>query len=140
MLVEKVQKEIKEIVFIYTTCSGKEEARKLALPIIESKLAIGADYWVINSIYPWKNVIQEIDQYMIMFATEKTKGSLLIKEIEAEHPYSVPMIVMQDTALTNHSYSFWVETTLTNKERYLTEKEYEKNKKAEQTANYGKLK
>lgn len=140
MLVEKVQKEIKEIVFVYTTCSDKAEARTLALSIIESKHAISADYWLVNSIYPWKNVIQEIDQYMIMFSTEKSKSSDLIKQIGNEHPYSIPMIVMLDTAITNHDYYFWVENTLSNKERYLTEKEYEKKKKEEQSANYGKLK
>lgn len=140
MLVEKVQKEVKEIVFVYTTCSNKEQARNLALSIIESKLAISVDYWLVNSVYPWKNVIQEIDQYMIMFSTEKSKSSDLIKQIESEHPYSIPMIVMLDTAITNHDYYFWVESTLSSKESYLTEKEYEKKKKEEQTAKYGKLK
>lgn len=143
MLFEKVDKKSKDIVFVYTTCANIEEARMISLKAIEDKLAISADYWVVNSIYPWKNVIQEIDQCMIVFATQKDISDELVKHINAEHSYNVPMIIKTDTALTNPEYSFWVDSTLSSKDSYITEEEerlLKKQKKTEEEYHFEKLK
>ena len=140
MLFEKVDKGSKDIVFVYTTCSDISEARSVAMSAIEGKLAISADYWLVNSIYPWKNVIQEIDQYMIMFATQGELSDKLIKHIEAEHSYSVPMIVRSDIIATNEAYRFWVESTLSSKGKYITEEEEKKMKKKNDEFHFEKLK
>ncbi|MFA5773582.1 MAG: divalent cation tolerance protein CutA [Candidatus Paceibacterota bacterium] len=141
MLYETVQKEDKEIVFVYTTCGSIEEARSIGLSAIKERLAISADYWLINSIYPWKGVIQEIGQCMLMFATQKTLSDKLIKHIEAEHSYSVPIIIRSETSLTNQEYAFWVDNTLTGKEEYITEAEEQLKKKNEEVGyHYDRLK
>ena len=141
MLFETVQKDQKDIVYVYTTCGSTEEARLIGLSAVEEKLAISADYWVINSIYPWKNVIEEIDQCMLMFATEKQLSDKLMKHIETEHSYDVPVVIRLDTAITNQPYSFWVDNMLSSKEKYITEEEYEKKKKDEEEGyKYDKLK
>ena len=123
MLFEKINKVSRDIVFVYTTCSGMEEARSIGLSAIKNKLAISADYWPVNSVYPWKGVIQEIDQYMTMFATQKDLSEELIKHIEENHSYSIPMIIRTETSLTNKPYSFWVEDNLLSSEKYITEEE-----------------
>jgi uncharacterized protein involved in tolerance to divalent cations len=135
MLFEKVEKNEKDIVFVYTTCGGQDEARDIGLSAIEDKLAISVDYWIVNSIYPWKNIIQETDQYMIMFATEEILSEKLIKHIEAVHSYRVPMIVKCCTSMANPAYLFWANTTLSSDGRY--DKEIQKEEKVEQ---YQKLK
>jgi periplasmic divalent cation tolerance protein len=128
LLFEKIDRGSKDIVFVYTTCSGINEARAISLLAVEAKLVISADYWIINSIYPWKGVIQEIDQYMIMFATQKGLSSELIKHIETEHSYDIPMIARVETTMTNQPYSFWVDNTLSSDGKYMT-KEEEKSRK-----------
>ncbi len=141
MLFEKIEKESKDIVFVYTTCAGLNEAREIGLSAVNEKLAISADYWIINSIYPWKNVIQEINQCMLMFSTQKNLGDKLMKHIESEHPYSVPMIVKCDTAMTNQEYSFWVDTTLSSQEDYMDQSQAQEKKKEEEAGyRYDKLK
>lgn len=141
MLFERIEKDSKNIVFVYTTCSGIEEARSIGLSAVEEKLAISADYWPVNSIYPWKNVVQEIDQCMLMFSTQKVLSDKLIKHIETEHSYSVPMVVRSDIKVTNQPYSFWVDNTLTSEDKYITEEEYQRIKKeAEGGYQYDKLK
>jgi len=141
MLYETIEKEDKEIVFVYTTCSDIEEARSIGLSAIKEKLAISADYWLINSIYPWKGIIQEIGQSMLMFATQKTLSDKLIKHIEVEHSYSIPIIIRSETSLTNQEYSFWVDNTLTSKDEYITETEEEIKKKNEKEGyRYDRLK
>lgn len=140
MLFEKIEKDSKNIVFVYTTCPNLQEARDIGLSAVNEKLAISADYWLINSIYPWNKVIQEGEQYMLMLATQKVLSDTLMKHIEMEHSYSVPVIVRIDSLLTNQSYHFWVDNTLTSKDPYITETEEEIRKRSEKGANYERLK
>lgn len=140
MLYEKVDKEAKNIVFIYTTCPSVEEARTIGLSAVNQKLAISADYWIINSIYPWSNVLQEGEQYMLMLTTQKTLSADLMRHIESNHSYSVPVIVRTDISMANQPYTFWVDNTLTSKTEYSTETEDEIRKKNERGYHYNRLK
>lgn len=140
MLYEKVSSESKNIVFVYTTCYGVEEAREIGLVCIREKLAISADYWPINSIYPWNKVIREGEQYMLMFATEQMLSDTLMKKIEEEHSYSVPVIIKCSTAITSPTYHFWVNTTLSNKEPYTILTDAELKAQNENGSSYERLK
>ena len=142
MLVEKITQEPKNIVFIYTTCQSADEARSIGLAAIEERLAISADYWVIGSIYPWRGVIQDVEQYMLMLTTQKSLSERLIKYIEGLHSYSTPMITRLDTALINPNYTFWVESTLSAKDAYISEEESGQREEDENSKgyHYGKLK
>jgi uncharacterized protein involved in tolerance to divalent cations len=140
MLYEKIDKSDKDIVFVYTTCPSVQEARDIGLSAVNQKLAISADYWIINSIYPWSNVIQEGEQYMLMFATQKGLSDTLMKHIEKEHSYSVPVVVRTDISMANQPYTFWVDNTLTSDKEYITETEDEIKKKNERGYHYDRLK
>lgn len=122
-LYEKIEKGAEDIVFVYTICGSIEEARNLGFLAIEEKLAISMDYWIINSIYPWQGVIKEIDQYILMFSTQKSKSEELMKHIESGHSYKVPMIVRCNTDVSSIPYQLWVEETLKNTDKYITEEE-----------------
>ena len=120
-LFEKVEKGEDDIVFVYTICGNLEDARAMGYSAVKEKLAISMDYWIINSIYPWQSVIQEVGQYMLMFSTQKKLGQKLIKHIESEHKYNVPMIAKCDIAMTNLPYSLWVDDTLKSDEKINTQ-------------------
>jgi periplasmic divalent cation tolerance protein len=131
MLIEKVAKESKDSVFIYTTCANLYEAKEIGFSAVNEKLAISADYWLINSIYPWKKVIQEIEQYMLMITTKRDLSEKLIKHIEGKHSYSVPVLVGSDISMASQAYLFWLNNTLEDKEEYITEAEYQRQNKKE---------
>lgn len=134
-----LEKEEKNIVCVYTTCSNKEEVDSLSISAIKEKLAISVDYWIINSIYPWNGVIKETNQYILMFSTQKGLSEKLIKHIESIHPYLIPVIARCDTSMINQQYGFWADSFLSNKDKYLTEKEFKIKKEEEENA-YTKLK
>lgn len=138
-MLEKIEKESKDIVCVYTTCSSKDEAMNLGRTLIKEKLAISLDYWFINSMYPWEGVIRETNQYMLMFSTQRILSEKLIKHIESIHSYTIPVITMCDTSMTNKQYGFWAESLLINKDEYLTEKEF-KIKKNKEEYSYERLK
>lgn len=142
MLFNQLKKEDKKIVFVYTACSNIEEAKKIGFLAVREKLAISADSWEIDSIYPWQGVIQEISQHMLLLTTQKGLVEELIKYVNDNHSYSTPVIISCDTCLTNTSYAFWVGTTLSGKEKYITQKEAKTRAKEEQEGvyHYGKLK
>lgn len=142
MFLEKVKKESKDLVFVYTTCPNKEEARSIGLSVIENKLAISADYWLIESIYPWKGVIQEVGQYMLVLSSQKRLGNKLIKFIDEMHSYNTPMIAVCDACNINYPYKFWMDGLLMSKDEYLTEEEAKKKKIEDEEGvyHYGKLK
>jgi len=121
MLFEIIDKGDKDIVFVYTICGSIDEAKSMGYSSIQDKLAISIDYWVINSIYPWQGVLQEVGQYMVMFSTTKMLSKKLVKHIEAEHPYKIPMVVVCNTNMSNLPYSLWVENTLKDDTKYNTE-------------------
>mgnify|MGYP003424469163 CR=1 FL=1 len=144
MLVEKVEKENLNIVFVYTTCHDWEEARSIGLSCIGEKLAVCSDSWEVNSIYPWRGVIQEVGQHMVMLTTEKRLASKLIEYIETIHSYTTPMVGVLDTALMNSSYKFWADITLRNTDKYVSEKELQikmiEKDEEESGYHFGKLK
>jgi len=131
MIIETMEKEGKNIIFVYTTCSSLEEAKDIGFSAVNEKIAISADYWLVNSIYPWKGVIQEGDQYMLLIATQKSRSEELIKHIETRHSYEVPVIAIFKSIMTSQMYGFWVDNTLTNKDKYISETEAEAKNQAE---------
>ncbi len=142
MVVDKIKKESHNLVFVYTTCSTKDEARLIGLSAIEHKLAISADYWLIESIYPWKGVIQEVGQYMLMVSSKSNLSIELIKFINEIHSYDTPMIATCEATEVNYPYKFWMESLLLSKNKYLSEEEAKLKKVEDEEGvyHYGKLK
>ncbi len=140
MIFEKSEKNLKDVLFVYTTCHSLEELRSISYEAIENKLAISADYWTIGSIYPWKKVLQETDQYMLVLTTEKEFVEKLTKLIESLHSYSVPMIATADSLFFNSTYRFWVDSTLHNTDKYLNKHESIDHNNEEGGYHYGRLK
>ncbi|MCC6323871.1 divalent-cation tolerance protein CutA [Candidatus Nomurabacteria bacterium] len=112
-----------KMVFIYTTCRDKGEAKHLGYAAVEEKLAICADFWPIESIYPWQNVIQDVVQYMVIFTTKKSLSEKLSSFIAGLHSYTVPMVAECDTVFTNRAYAAWGNKVLENQENYISEQE-----------------
>lgn len=77
---------------------------------------------------------------MLMLATQKVLSEKLMKHIEVEHSYSVPIVVITDISMANQPYTFWADTTLTGKNKYITETESEIKKKNERGYHYDRLK
>jgi uncharacterized protein involved in tolerance to divalent cations len=121
MIVEMIKKGLDDIVFVYTTCRDKASARAIALSIIEERLVVSADFWPIESIYPWHGVVQEVEQYMVVFTTQKCLSEKLVKFIGSIHPYDVPVIAECDTQISSGLYKLWVDKTLNGGAEYISE-------------------
>jgi periplasmic divalent cation tolerance protein len=142
MLTEKIQKTDKDLVFVYTTCAGKDEAKSIAYEVIGERLAVCADYWEIDSIYPWQSVIQEVNQCMLVLTTQKILAQRLMKFIESVHSYSVPVIAECDIQVSSQAYKFWIDETLESREEFISPDEAKSREEYAEEDGYhpGKLK
>lgn len=134
MIIDKVFSD--KIVFVYTTCSDREEARNLTFSAVKEKLAICADFWQVESVYPWQGVLQNVNQYMIMFTTKKKISKKLADFIGGLHSYSVPMISECETSFTNATYYAWADKTLRGDSKYLSQKEGARRQEYEEEDGY----
>ena len=140
MITEKIYGD--KMVFMYTSCTDKAEARHLGFSAVEEKLAICADFWPMESIYPWQGVVQDVAQYMVVFTTKKSLSRKLADFIGGLHSYRVPMIAEFDTAFLNNSYVMWADKTLLSDEDYISEHDAHKREINDEEDGYhpGKLK
>lgn len=123
MITESIDKKDKEIVFVYTTCKDREEARSIGMASINEHFAVCADMWPIESLYPWEGVIEDVDQYMLVLTTKKDLADNLIKFIENMHSYKIPMIIETPIMAVSDMYAFWASKILMNKKDFYSPEE-----------------
>lgn len=116
MIVNKVSPD--KASFVYTTCGSKEEARSIGLACINEHLAVCADFWPIESIYPWQGVIENTEQYMLALTTQASLAEKLAPFILSLHSYTTPMVSTVDISKMNSDYRFWAQKTLNEKGPY----------------------
>lgn len=100
------------MIFIYTTCASKKEAKKLSKLIINKKMGVCVDYWRVNSMYNWENEIKQISQIMILITTLESKLEDINEVISNNHGYSIPLIAGLDVRRINRSYKEWMASEL----------------------------
>jgi periplasmic divalent cation tolerance protein len=83
------------VVAIYSTAGKVEDARKIARVLVEEKLVACVNIIPkIESIYRWKNKIEEGDECVIIAKTTEKNIDKTIQKIKEIHPYDVPDIVV----------------------------------------------
>lgn len=83
------------VVAIYSTAGKVEDARKIARVLVEEKLVACVNIIPkIESIYRWKNKIEEDDECVIIAKTTEKNIDKTIQKIKEIHPYDVPDIVV----------------------------------------------
>jgi|SRR5687768_3863189 len=96
-----------QLTIFYITTGDQETAERLGKLAVENKLAACANISSINSIFPWENVIQHEEEFVLILKTLPIKKSALQRLIADNHPYEVPCIVSWDVDV-NEEYATWV--------------------------------
>ena len=83
------------VVAIYSTAGKVEDARKIARVLVEEKLVACVNIIPkIESIYRWKNKIEDDDECVMIAKTTEKNIVKTIQKIKEIHPYEVPDIVV----------------------------------------------
>ncbi|MFH1608499.1 MAG: divalent cation tolerance protein CutA [Patescibacteria group bacterium] len=96
------------MVFIYTTCATSEEANNLGKLIINKKLGVAVDFWLVDSMFRWKKEFVEVPQVMMMISTFESKIKTINDLISQNHSYSTPLIAGVDVRRINRAYKEWM--------------------------------
>ena len=80
--------------FIYMTAASKAEARKIGKALVESRLAACVNILDnMQSIYRWKEKIQEDSEVVLIAKTTEARVPRLIDKVKSLHSYDCPCIV-----------------------------------------------
>jgi len=83
------------VVAIYSTTSNVEDAKKIARVLVKEKLVACVNIIPkIESIYRWKNKIEEDNECVIIAKTTDKNIDKTIKKIKEVHTYEVPDIIV----------------------------------------------
>jgi periplasmic divalent cation tolerance protein len=96
------------LILVLSTLNSPKEARKLALRLVQEKLAACVNVIPkVLSIYSWKGKICMDPECLLLIKTRKNLYSKLEKRIRALHPYEVPEILSFSLEKGSKDYLKW---------------------------------
>jgi len=96
-------------IVIVSTYPDKKSISRVAHIVVKRKLAACVNYTAINSVYSWKNKIENTKEFLALFKTTKESKQKLKEEIARSHPYEVPEIVELKMDNVSLPYMKWLE-------------------------------
>ena len=99
------------MIIVYVTTSSKEEAKKIALHLLENKLIACANIFPMSSVYRWEGKVKEDAEFVLLLKTVEDKYDEIVKEVSKLHSYSVPCILKIDVK-SNDVYEQWLNREL----------------------------
>jgi periplasmic divalent cation tolerance protein len=97
-----------QILIVFTTVSGADEAAKLAERIVGEKLAACVQVSAIASHYFWDGEVRSEPEQLLSIKTFSEKYDELERFIEQNHPYEVPELIAVDAERVSDGYSKWM--------------------------------
>lgn len=93
---------------VMTTTPSKELAQNISRQIVTKRLAACCQITPIQSIYSWKNQVEEEEEWIIQMKTISDHIAAIETLILAMHPYEVPEIMAQPIIWMNEEYKQWL--------------------------------
>jgi len=101
--------ESDEVILIYTTVASLDDARKLGLYLVESRIVACVNIMSpTTSIYRWEQQIEEANETPILIKTRRSLKDATLDMIVKHHPYSVPALIVFSPAEVSAPYRAWV--------------------------------
>lgn len=98
-----------EACLIYVTTRDKEEARAIGRHLVRERLAACVNIFDrMNSIYVWKDEIQDDQEAVMIAKTTREKVTELMEAIRAKHSYECPCVVSLPIQDGNPAFLDWI--------------------------------
>jgi len=106
---QEYEEEIQYFVLFCTT-KDEEEARKIARPVVEERLAACVNIIKgVVSIFTWKGAVDEAEECLLIIKTRAELIQPLIQRIKSLHSYDVPEIIALPITDGNPAYLDWID-------------------------------
>jgi len=93
----------------YVTAPDLRTARRIGRTIVRKRLAACANLWPIESMYWWKDKLDDAREVVIVFKTRAALVRRLIEAVRALHPYEIPCIVSYRMGDALPAYTNWID-------------------------------
>lgn len=93
---------------VVTTIGSAEQARALALAMVEQRLAACVQISSIDSVYRWQGAVHAEPEWRLLCKTGAAGVDRLMAAIREQHPYQLPAIHAVATDRAEPAYAQWV--------------------------------
>jgi len=97
---------------VYITAGSQEEAKEIGRKLVKERLAACVNIFPINSIFRWKDKIDESEEFGMILKTRSEKVRDIEKRIKEIHSYEVPCVVSFRVDEGSVDYLKWVEESV----------------------------
>ena len=102
-----------DLKLVLTTCGSREIADRLALALVEQRLAACVNVIQgVRSTYRWAGRIEQADEFVLMIKTAGEKLAAIEATIRAVSGYELPELVAVEIAGGSADYLDWVAAAL----------------------------
>lgn len=93
---------------VVTTVGSRAEAQLLARTLVERELAACAQISEIESVYRWKDAVQQEPEFRVLFKTTDARYALVESTIRELHSYELPAIHAFAFEHVFPAYAAWI--------------------------------
>ena len=97
-----------DIHMVTTTVATEAEARRLAHAVLQARLAACVQVEPITAYFRWQGALQEDRELRVVFKTVPRAVPALLGLVRAQHPYTLPQLVVQPLQVSAE-YGGWVQ-------------------------------
>lgn len=102
-----------EKIIVFCTCANEEEAQRVALRVVELRLAACAAVTKgVRSYYHWKGAIETSEECGLTLKSRADLFDELCAEIRKAHSYEVPEILAVPIVAGSKDYLGWMDAEL----------------------------
>jgi len=100
---------MEKIIQIVTTADNRSIIEKIGRDLVEKKLVACAQILgPIQSIYRWKGSVEDANEWLLLMKSKASLYSAIEEEIQRQHPYELPEIIVTDIDKGLAGYLDWV--------------------------------
>jgi len=100
-------------IVVFSTCSGEEEAGKLARALVEERLAACVSVIPgVRSYYRWQGAIESSAECLLVIKSSRELFAPLCAAIDRLHSYEVPEVVALQIVDGAVSYLDWMDASI----------------------------
>ena len=100
-------------VLVLSTAGSEEEARKIAMALVEKRLAACVNIVPrLVSVYRWQGKVESAEEFLLLIKTSKAREAEVCSAIRDLHSYELPECIAIPIASGSDEYLNWIQTAV----------------------------